>query len=699
MSLTALFYPRSVAIIGASHEEGSVGNSLVKNIVDNDYKGRVYPVNPKGGKLYGLTVKRLLSDIDEEVDLAVIAVPAKIVPQILHEAGHQQVKAAIIISAGFKEVGNDELEAEVATICRKYHITLVGPNCLGILNPEVKLNASFASIMPSKGNVAFISQSGAICSSILDLSRERGLGFSKFMSIGNKAQLDEATLLEYLYHDPETKVIMMYVEQLSNIPELMRVTQRARKTKPAKPIIILKSGTTEAGSRASQSHTGALAGSDDGYNALFNQSGMIRAGSISELFDLAEAFSHNPPLKSKSVAVITNAGGPGVLTTDALISQGLKVASLSPETQKRLKRWLPAAASVKNPIDILGDADAERYEKTLRLVIQDSAVQAVLIILTPQSMTEVAKTAHAISRIKKHSRKPIIVSFVGEDEVESGLQILHKAGVATTPFPEPGAKALSALEQFQRWLAPSRRPEFRFSSITQTEAAQLIGKAQSRGETLVHSDTTFGILKAYGLPIVKRLVVTSSTLARQASTHFNTKVVLKIVSPDIVHKSDVGGVMLNVEPDKVEAAYLQLLRTIKHNEPSAEIKGVEIMEMVETRGLEVILGITTDPVLGKIVMVGWGGVYTEVLRDVAWGLVPLAQADAKRMVRSLIAHQIIRGVRGQPALDEEAVIEALGRVSQLAEDFPQIKELDINPLALSSRGAKVLDARIVLEET
>jgi acetate---CoA ligase (ADP-forming) len=699
MSLKSLFYPRSIAVIGASHEVGSVGNSLIKNVVENGYKGRIYPVNPKGGRLCGLPVKRMLSEVEGDLDLILVAVPAKIVPQVLHEAGHKHVKAAIVISAGFKEVGNVELEQSIAQICQKYEMTLIGPNCLGLLNPEIKLNASFASIMPTKGNVAFISQSGAICASILDLARERGLGFSKFMSVGNKALVDEAPLLEYLYRDPETKVIMLYVEQLAHIPELMRVTQRSATHHPAKPVIILISGTTEVGSKASQSLTGALAGNDAAYNALFNQSGMIRAESISELFDLAECFSHNPPLKSKNVAVITNAGGPGVLTTDALVGEGLKLVTLSQETQKRLKRWLPAAASVKNPIDILGDADADRYEKTLRLVMHDPAVQAVLVILTPQSMTEVTKTARAITRLKRHSRKPLIVSFMGEDEVESGLEVLHRAGVATTPFPEPGAKALGALEQFQRWLSPSNRRGFRLTGIKTEEADHLLSKAQARGETLVHSDTVFGVLKAYGLPIVKRVVVTSSTQAAQAGRQFPDKVVLKIVSPDIVHKSDVGGVILNLEPSQVETGYRQLLQQVKRRQPRAEIKGVEVMEMVESQGLEVILGITTDPALGKVVMVGWGGIYTEVIKDVAWGLVPVSQSDAQRMVRSLAAHKIIKGVRGQPELDEAAVIEALGRLSKLAQDFPLIKELDINPLALSSRGAKILDARIVLEET
>jgi acetyl coenzyme A synthetase (ADP forming)-like protein len=699
MSLKSLFYPRSVAIVGASHEVGSVGNSLIKNIVENGYKGHIYPVNPKGGRLYGLPVKRMLSEIEGELDLIVVAVPAKIVPQVLHEAAHQHVQAAIVISAGFKEVGNEELEKSIAQICQKHNITLIGPNCLGLLNPEIKLNASFASIMPAKGNVAFISQSGAICSSILDLARERGMGFSKFMSIGNKALVDEAPLLEYLYRDPETKVIMMYVEQLAHIPELMRVTQRSMSAESAKPVIILKSGTTAAGSRASQSHTGALAGSEAAYNALFNQSGMIRAESISELFDLAECFSHNPPLKSKNVAVITNAGGPGVLTTDALVSQGLKLVTLSSETQARLKRWLPPAASVKNPIDILGDADAERYDKTLRLVMHDSAVQAVVVILTPQSMTQVTQTAQVIAHFKKHSRKPIIVSFMGEAAVEPGLEILHRAGVATTPFPEPAAKALGALERFQSWLGPGRRGGFRLDQIKTEDVEQLLGKAQARGETLVHSDTTFGVLKAYGLPVIKRQVVTSPSQAAEVGRRIGGKVVLKIVSPDIVHKTDVGGVVLNVEPAQVEAEYKQLLIRIKRRQPKAQIKGVELMEMVDSQGLEIILGITTDPALGKVVMVGWGGIYTEVLKDVAWGLVPVSRNDATRMVRSLAAHQIMKGVRGQPSLDEAAVIEAIGRISRLAEDFPQIQELDINPLALSPRGAKVLDGRIVLEET
>ncbi len=699
MGIASLFYPRSVAVVGASHELGSVGNEVLKNLVQQGFKGKIYPVNPKGGKLYGKHVYRLLGEIDAIIDLIVVAVPAKLVPQILHEAGFKKVKAAIVISAGFKEAGHPELEAEIAAICQKHRLTLVGPNCLGLINPEIKLNASFGPLMPTMGKVAFLSQSGAICASVLDYARERNLGFSKFISLGNKALVNEGQMLEYLYHDSQTQVIMMYVEQLQQIPEIMAVAKKVTTEHPHKPIIILKSGRTLAGSTASQSHTGALGGSEAGYDALFAQSGMIRAESIEELFDFAECFADNPPLKESQIAVITNAGGPGVLTTDALIGESLELAILQPSTQEKLRQFLPASASVKNPIDILGDADAQRYQQTMELVIKDPAVAGLLVILTPQSMTEVEKTARAIRMIRQQTKKPIVVSFMGDDLVAAGLNVLHHSQVATIPFPEPAARALGALNQFREWLLPKNQHGFRFSDVKSKLVTQTLALGTESAARMLSINQTFAILKAYGFPVVKRVFVESVEQAEAAKSSFHTDLVLKVVSPDIVHKTEAGGVILKVKSSDLAEKYHQLLNQVESAQPSATVEGVEIMEMVEHEGQEILLGVTTDPVLGKLIAVGWGGIYTEVIKDVSWGIAPLTHFDARRMVRDLKLHQIIKGVRGQVPLDEAILIELLGRLSQLVMNFPQIKELDINPLLLKARGqgAKVLDARIMLE--
>jgi len=699
MNLKPLFYPRSIAVIGASSQVGSVGNDLVKNLVKQGFEGDIFPVNPKKGQLYGLKVRSSLAEITAPIDLVVVAVPAKIVPQILREAGAKKIKAAIVISAGFKESGHSELEAEVAQIARDHDLALIGPNCLGLIHAQQKLNASFAPLMPAAGEIAFISQSGAICASVLDYARERSLGFSKFVSVGNKAVIGELELLRYLYTDPETKVILLYVEQLTQIPELITVAQEITQHHTPKPIIILKSGRTAAGSQASQSHTGALSGSDTAYDALFAQTGIIRAESISELFDFAECFVHNRQLKNNRVAILTNAGGPGVLTTDALMTDELKLAKLSPETESKLRAFLPAAASVKNPIDILGDANADRYEQALKLLLADPAIDGVIVILTPQSMTEVEATARAIARLKKLSKKPLVVSFMGQKLVESGLKILHQERVATTMFPEPAAKVFGALNTFREWLKPANRHTFRFRNVHPERVDRWLKKYTPDQPRLLSPDLTRSLLKAYGLPVLQRQVVTSLVEAEAVAKRIDAPLVLKIVSPDISHKTDAGGVKLNVAPNKIRAAYQELLMTVKARRPFAQITGVEIMELVTKPGLEIILGVTTDPQVGKLILVGLGGIYTEALQDTAWGVAPLTHSDAERMVDSLKAAQILAGARGQTPLDREDLIACLGRLSQLITRFPQIKEIDINPLKVLAKGqgSVILDARVILE--
>lgn len=697
MKLHSLFYPKSVAVVGASQEKGTVGNDLVKNLLAG-FKGPVYPVNPKGGKLYDRKVYPDLASIKKPVELVVIAVPAKIVPSILDQAGKLKAKAVIVISAGFREVGNLKLENELIALSTKYNLPMIGPNCLGLLNPEIKLNASFASIMPEAGSLAFISQSGAICSSVLDYSRERGLGFSKFVSIGNKAVIGEVELLEYLYRDPKTKVVLMYVEQLSQIARLMKITKKMTDGRPRKPIIILKSGRTQAGAKASHSHTGSMGGSDAAYDALFAQSGMIRAETISELFDFAECFAHNRIPKKNRVAVVTNAGGPGVLTTDELVESELELAKLSQATQDKLRQFLPAAASVQNPVDILGDAPAERYQRSIEVVLKDSEVDAVQVILTPQSMTQVEATARAIAQLKQQTTKPIIVTFMGQQAVEKGVKLLQKGDVATTLFPEPGARSLSALNRFRQAIMPKNDHRFRFRDVKKDTVERLIAQAQKNKQRLLDSDTSYKILKAYGLPLIRRKVATTLEEAETIATKFDTTLVLKIVSPDISHKTDVGGVMLGVEPKDIRKKYQELRKTVAFHQPEANLTGVEIMEMVADQGLEMIIGATTDPSLGKVVMVGLGGIYTEALKDVAWGLAPLTHSDTKRMISSLKAFEILKGSRGQRALAVGELAESLGRISQLVTDFPEIKELDINPIKVLKKddGALVLDARIII---
>lgn len=698
MSLKAVFYPESIVVIGASTREGSVGHELASNLISQDYKGKLFLVNPKGGELLG---KRLLTDliqIKTPVDLAVVIIPAAAVLAEVERLAQLPVKAIVVISAGFKEVGNGAAEIELTKICARHDITLIGPNCLGAINPEIKLNASFAPLMPSVGSIAFVSQSGAICASILDYAQQRQLGFSKFISVGNKAAVGEAEILEYLYHDHKTKVIALYVEQLADIDRLRTLVPQITHGVVHKPIIILKAGRTSRGQQAAQSHTGALGSSDQAYEALFAQTGMIRAETIDELFDLIECFERNRGLRHDHIAVITNAGGPGVLTTDALIANGLRLAQLTPGTQQKLRAVLPAAASVQNPIDILGDAPAQRYEQALELVLADPQVNAVQVILTPQSMTEIEATAQAIVKLKKQYLKPIVVTFMGQDLVQPGLDILNKNQVANSYFPEAAARALGALKTFQTWLQTKRQRRTHYAGIKPEKVATILARYAQPGTHILPMPVVFEILKAYGLPMIQHWLVTDAASAEKVAAMWHGPLVLKINSPDINHKSDVGGVVLNVAPAELAGACAQLVKHIQTVQPDAKLEGVLVMPMQLDRGLEVILGVSSDPQLGKQMVVGLGGIYAEVFQDVSWGLAPLTSPDITRMLAHLKISKILAGWRGQGPLAIEVVEACLGRLSQLVTDFPVIKELDINPLKVldQKKGGVILDARIVV---
>lgn len=702
--LDAVFEPHSVAVVGASHTTGKVGNDVVKNLVEAGFKGQIYPVNPKPGEIHGKEVFAELSELPHSPELVVIVVPAQVVPEVVHQTGEAGAKAVVIISAGFAETGNKHLQEYVVKLCQQYHLTLIGPNCLGVINPAHKLNASFAPLTPEAGSVAFLSQSGALCSSVLDYAGSMGLGFSKFISIGNKAMVGELELLQYLYRDRQTKVIMMYVEDLDQSAEIIKLAHTVTTGQPHKPIVMLKSGRSQAGAAASASHTGSLAGNDAAYNALSAQSGIIRVDTIAEMFHVADAFSDNRRLlRDKNIAVITNAGGPGVITTDALVEAGLRLATLSGSTQAKLQRYLPPAASITNPIDILGDADAIRYRTALELVLADSAVDGVLIVLTPQTMTEVEGTARAIAQLKQNTYKPIIVSFMGQDLVKTGQDILAEADVTTTEYPESAVSAFKALYEYKQWQQPKKQTHFSFramntSSVTQ-QLTKLKNQLESSKPSVLDVATSFRVLKTAGLPVVPSIQIANLKEAQAAVHHhqLGSSVAVKILSPDIAHKSDVDGVKLNVARAEIPKAYRQLVRKVRKKAPKARIQGVQVSSMAED-GLDMILGFSTDPRLGKLIMIGWGGIYTEILQDVAWGLAPLKKFDAERMIDQLKAKQILDGARGKPKLDTAALRTLLGQTSYLANHVPEIKELDMNPVRVlpAGQGVKILDARIVI---
>ena len=698
MTLNSLFYPKSIAIIGASSREKTVGNDVVKNLVEQGYQGKILPVNPKISELYGQKVYADVSGVDQEIELVVVAIPAKFVPANIELAASKGAKAAIVISAGFKETGEVELEQELQAVCAKHNIALVGPNCLGVINPEIQLNASFAQLMPELGEVAFISQSGALCTAILDYAQKLGVGFSKFISIGNKADVDELQLVRYFAEDKQTRVVMIYAEELTNAPEFISTLRQLNRGDNPKPIIILKSGRTEAGAGAIASHTGSLAGGDAAYTALFKQAGLIRANSIKELFDLAQVFSKNQLQPAKRYAIVTNAGGPGVLTTDEATDNGLEMAQLSQDSITKLKAALPQAASANNPVDVLGDAKADRYELALQVLAEDEQVDSIQVIMTPQSMTEIEATAKAAVSIKQQTNKPIVVSLMGEATVQPGVKLLHQHQVASTNYPEPGAKGLAKLDQFYHWTKQTSEPPLAYNDVDQQKVAEIFAKARETGQTSFPEAEAMEIIKAYNFPILQSEVARSPQEARQLAQKIGTKLAMKIVSPDILHKSDVGGVILNVTEDDVEAKYQEMMQTVAGHKPEAKLEGVLLMEMAPADGLEVILGVNQAPGLGTMIMFGLGGVYVEVLKDVAFAYAPLTKTDALAMIEDLKTAELFEGVRGEAPRDKEKLVECLGRLSQLVTDFPQISELDINPLLSlpQGQGAKVLDVRIVI---
>lgn len=702
MSLHSLFAPRSIAVIGASTMPGSVGNDVAKNLVRSDFSGEVYLVNPKTDTLFDRPCYPSIDAIPGSIDLVIIIVPAKIVPTVLREAGERTVRAAVIISAGFKESGpaGAALEAEIVAIAEEFHIAILGPNCLGFINPSAYLNASFASTIPIGGSIAFFSQSGALTSAFLDLTKGL-LGFSLFASIGNKAVTDEKALLEYLFKDEGTKTIGMYTENLADASRLIALGRENLSAKRAKPIVALKSGTTTVGASASSSHTGAVAGSDAAYDALFKQAKMFRAESFEELMDLLLVLDQNPVARGNRVAIVTNAGGLGVLATDAAIKNGLELAILGDETVRALQAILPPAANTHNPIDVLGDALADRYAKALRIVAEDESVDLLLVILTPQTMTEAGKTADAIAALRKSFPKlPIVTVFSGAALVSAGQLALRKAGIPNLLYPESGAKTLGTLARFGEWQRTLRDEQPIEHERDIDRARQILADAEARGEFQLGERPAMEFLSSYHFPYLKSRLVTSREDAAKFANELGTPIALKIASPDIIHKSDVGGVLLNVRPEEADVAYEHLLATVKVHVPDARIDGAMAVEMAATGGREILLGLKQEPGLGTLVVVGLGGIHVETFKDIAMRFAPLLPSDIDAMLDELKSLPLLLGSRGEAGIDLGKLKEYIARLSQVAVDFPEIAELDINPILTFPDGNafRILDSRIRIIE-
>jgi len=700
--LRPILEPQSVAVIGASRQPGTVGYAVLSNLLMGQYTGVVYPVNPKAKAICGVRAYSSILEIPDPVDLAVVIVRASLVPQVLEECGQKGIKGAIVISAGFKETGPEgaKLEAQVREIAHNYGIALVGPNCLGVINtdPNYRLNASFAKEMPLPGNIAFISQSGALCTAVLDYAKGQGIGFSKVISLGNKADVNENDFLAYLWQDPHTQVILLYVEELT---EGRRFLQLAREItgegNGRKPILALKAGRTPAGARAVASHTGSLAGSDEVYEALFAQAGVLRADTVEDLFEYAIAFANQPLPNGRRTVIITNAGGPGIMATDACVRYGLELAQLSEKTLEKLREKLPPHASLQNPIDLIGDAQHDRYEAALDAVLDDSNVDAVIVLLTPQAMTDIENIARVIVQESKRRAKPILACFMGLVDISAGVNILKENGVPCYSFPEDAVRALAAMVRYVDWV---RRPRtgFKLFPVDTERARNLLSEAPVSEHGFVPEEVAFQVLEAYGFPVLPWGVAKTAEEAVSVARQIGYPVVLKVLSPDVVHKFDVGGVQLNLNSDSdVRQAFDKIINSVKQHLPEARIEGVIVQAMAK-KGREVILGLKRDPQFGPILMFGLGGIYVEILRDVTFRFAPVRELGAYRMVRDIRTYKLLEGVRGEPPADIDKIVECVERLSQLAIEQDLIEELDINPLIVypQGEGAVVVDVRIMV---
>ncbi len=710
--LDAIFSPQSVAVIGASTTPGKVGHDIFANILKGGYRGVLYPVNPSARSVLSVRAYPTITEVPDDVDLAMIILPPQICQKAVEASIQKGVKGLIIVSAGFREVGAEGLAIEnrIISMCQEAGIRVIGPNCLGVINPlsAVQLNASFSARMPKPGNISFISQSGALCTAVLDFAADRDFGFSKFISIGNKADVDELDLLRYLHHDADTEVIMIYLEELRRgaefIEEVREITSGDRPT----PILAIKSGRTSAGAMAAASHTGALAGSEAVYDAVFSQSGIIRVASIDELFDFATAFAYKNlsnlgKLRKKipdgnRVAIITNAGGPGIVATDMTVSSGLQLAQFHDETLEALSSHLPQTANIHNPVDVIGDATQERYENALSAVVMDEGVDGALVILTPQSMTNALGTAESIAKIARRTHKPILCCFMGIVDVSSGAKYLQEQGIPVFKFPENAAKAFGALYKYSRWLNRQTLADFTFSHNTE-RASEIIETCLQNGQTYLGELEGLELLSCYGFQVLPTRLSTSAEEAVSLADQMGYPVVMKIVSPQILHKSDARGVFIGLNAsDQVSSAYAAIVQNAAAYNAQAEIRGVLVQKMA-TSGEEMILGMTRYPVFGPLVMFGSGGILVEVFQDVIFRIAPFQRSEAVRMIRGIKGSKLLEGFRGKPKGDIATLQKLLVAFSDLVCAHPEISEIDINPLIVhpEGQGATVADCRIILK--
>ncbi len=692
-----LFEPSCIAVIGAAREETKIGHIVLKNLVDSGFPGKLVPINPKASEILGLKCYGSILDVPDVVDMAVICVPNEHVPDVVDNCGKKGVRAVIIVSAGFKEMGKEgaELERRVAENRQKYDMRILGPNCLGVINTHAKMNATFTRNYPREGGIAITSQSGAICSTLLDWSKEVKVGFSKFISVGNKVDIDEADLLEYLRDDPRSKVIGLYIEGTDRGIDFMK---QASLTSVCKPVIILKSGRTSSGAKAASSHTGAMSGSDKVYEAALSQSGTIRVKSLEELFDLLLAFSSLAPLGPGGVAIVTNAGGLGVLAADSCGDYGLSMAAFTPETIQKLKAGLPEEANFYNPVDVIGDADAARYEFAIRAVMDDANVSAAIVLLAPTDRVDIPSVANLLASSAGTSAKPMVATFVGGVDAMKGVRILRQAGIPHYESPDRAVRALSAMVEYQRSQHVKAKSKAVQVHGDKAIVRALLDQVKAEGRMGLSESEGKSILKAYGIPVPSEGIARTEEEAVRLADRIGYPVVLKIESQDISHKTDVGGVVVGVaSAEDLRKQFSLLLSRVSSMAPRARIDGASVQQMLS--GREVIVGMVRDDSFGPVITFGLGGIFVEVMKDVTQRIAPLSDEDIDEMIRSIKAYPILTGARGKRPADIAALKDVINRLAQIARDFPEISELEINPVIVmdEGQGVNAVDALVTIK--
>ncbi len=701
-NLEKIFAPQSVAVIGASQKVNSVGHTVIQNLISGGFAGEIYPIHPEYPEVEQRRCYKNVGELPNSADLAVICTPARTVPGLVTECGEAGIRGLVVISAGFRETGKDgwALEEQIQAAAKAYPgMRIVGPNCLGIMAPHVALNASFASDMPPKGHVAFISQSGALCTSVLDWALEENVGFSYFVSVGNMLDVGMADLIDFFSMDRWTESIILYVESITEARQFMSAARAfARK----KPIIAYKAGRFAQSAQAAASHTGAMAGVDTVYEAALSRAGIVRVFEVDDLFDCAELLARQTAPHGPRLAIVTNAGGPGVMATDSLLDRNGVLANLSDETLEKLNAQLPPAWSHGNPIDVLGDAPPERFGQAVTLALADEQVDGVLVILSPQAMTDPTGTAAAVIESAKHSSKPVLAAWMGGPRVREGIKLFNEAGIPTYASPEKGVRAFMYLVSYARnrevlYETPREIPvEF---PLDRGKLRAVFDTILSEGHDVLTESTSKALLDAYEIPVAKAYVARRADDAVELARRIGFPVAMKVFSPDITHKTDVGGVELNLaNDDEVRAAFERIVTGAKTKRPDAQVNGVTVQRMLSVPGAhELIVGAKRDPVFGTVLLVGAGGVTAELFQDRALGLPPLSERLVRQMLESLRSWPLLCGFRGRPGVNVDRLTEVLMRLSYLVADYPEIVELDVNPLLVTTQNAIALDARIVLD--